>query len=91
MLVVASREDHSNHDCFAVAVLSHGDNGILYGVDTTIAIENLIQPIKMCRSLAGKPKIFIFQVGAVRVLSFAVCDVCDCTLQWASGNMLLGL
>jgi len=76
LLVVASREDHSNRDCFAVAVLSHGDDkGILYGTDSTIAIENLIQPIKMCRSLAGKPKIFIFQVGAVLILCFTVLDM----------------
>jgi len=48
--------------------LSHGDNGVLYGKDTVIPVENFIQPIKNCRTLAGKPKIFIFQVCTVRVL-----------------------
>ena len=64
LLVVASEEDHRNRDCFAVAVLTHGDDdGVLYGVDDTISIDNFISPIKTCASLAGKPKIFIFQVA----------------------------
>jgi len=86
LLFVASRENHTNRDCFAVAVLSHGDDqGILYGTDTTIAVENLIQPIKMCRSLAGKPKIFIFQVDTVYVLSLQFVT-CDCISWWLSAN-----
>jgi hypothetical protein len=41
--------------------LSHGEQGILYGTDGTIDIDNFIAPIKQCKSLAGKPKLFFFQ------------------------------
>jgi len=65
LLVAAAGENHADRDCFAVAVLSHGDDGVLYGVDKIITIENFIAPIKSCPSLVGKPKLFIFQVGHV--------------------------
>ena len=68
--LVAARADHSDCDCFAVAVLSHGNDGILKGTDSeSIVIEDFIAPIKSCETLVGKPKIFIFQVGSVSVLS----------------------
>ena len=67
LLVAAAQEDHGNRDCFAVAVLTHGDDSVLYGVDKTITIDNFIAPIKACPSLAGKPKIFIFQVACFTV------------------------
>lgn len=58
----AARENHTDRDCFAVAVLSHGNDGILKGTDSkSIVIEDFIEPIKSCRTLVGKPKIFIFQ------------------------------
>ena len=63
LVVVAAGEDHRNRDCFAVAVLTHGDDGVLYGTDRTISIDNFLKPIKDCTTLTGKPKIFIFQVG----------------------------
>jgi len=76
-IVVAASEDHRDRDCFGVAVLSHGDDirtlpdsgrrggvgDILYGTDEAITIDKLLNPIKDCTSLAGKPKICIFQVG----------------------------
>jgi len=67
--VLASKEDHSDCDCFAVAVLSHGDKGLLYGTDNSeIDIDTFIGPIKDCRTLAGKPKIFIIQVSRLHVV-----------------------
>lgn len=62
-LVVAAKLPHDNCDCFGVAVLSHGDDSVLFGIDGTVLVDNFIAPIKGCPSLAGKPKIFIFQVG----------------------------
>ena len=63
----AGAENHSDCDCFGVAVLSHGDEGLLYGIDNQISIENMIAPIKNCQSLAGKPKLFFFEVGRYTV------------------------
>ncbi len=49
-----------------LAILSHGADGEVYGTDATIKLQKLIDPLKgdSCKSLAGKPKIFIIQVGA---------------------------
>ena len=60
----ASRQDHTNADCFACAMLSHGDEGVIYGIDGQIELDRLIDPFKgpHCASLLGKPKIFIIQV-----------------------------
>nr|CAB3227923.1 caspase-6 [Phallusia mammillata] len=58
-----AKEDHSNSDCFMFAILSHGDNGCIYGTDGTIRIKQLVDKFRgdKCPSLAGKPKIFMFQ------------------------------
>jgi len=45
-----------------MAVLSHGDEGEVYGTDGVIAIKKLVEPLKSCRTLHGKPKLFIVQV-----------------------------
>ena len=60
----ASKKDHSDCDCFAVAILSHGDEGIVYGTDTIIKIDSLVAPLKgdKCPTLVGKPKLFFIQV-----------------------------
>jgi hypothetical protein len=61
IMIDASKENYSDCDCFGTAVLSHGDNDVIFGVDSTIHIDNLVSPIKSCVSLVGKPKIFLFQ------------------------------
>lgn len=61
LMITASSEDHSDCDCFGVAVLTHGEKDVIYGVDNVISIDDFVNPMKNCKSLAGKPKIFIFQ------------------------------
>lgn len=78
LMISAAGENHADRDCFAVAVLSHGDDGVLYGVDKTITIENFIAPIKSCPSLVGKPKLFIFQACRGNELDSGV-EVADAT------------
>jgi caspase 7 len=56
-----SKLDHDDADCFVCAVLSHGENGVLYGVDSELDVDQLTRLFKTSRSLAGKPKIFILQ------------------------------
>ncbi|KAK7113262.1 hypothetical protein V1264_012576 [Littorina saxatilis] len=58
-----AREDHSDEDCFACAILSHGEEGYVYGKDGPIQVDRLVAPFKghRCRTLAGKPKIFFIQ------------------------------
>lgn len=62
-LTKLGKSDHTNADCFACAILSHGEEGYVYGCDNRIEIDRLVAPFKghKCRSLAGKPKIFFIQ------------------------------
>ena len=57
----AARADHAAADCFVCAILSHGDEGLVYGVDGPLELDALLQPFRHSRSLAGKPKLFFVQ------------------------------
>ncbi|XP_018782331.2 caspase-6 isoform X1 [Serinus canaria] len=59
----ASREDHSNADCFVCVFLSHGEDDHIYAYDTEIKIQTMTDMFRgdKCQSLVGKPKIFIIQ------------------------------
>ena len=61
-----SRDDHSDADCIAVAILSHGGNGFLYSFDQQFKPDQLWTHFvaEKCPTLAGKPKIFFVQVSA---------------------------
>ena len=56
--------NHSDCDCLAMVLLSHGDDGIVYGTNGFMRFEELIAPLKGsgCKSLVGKPKLFFVQV-----------------------------
>jgi len=56
-------EDHSNRDMLAVVVLSHGNEGILYGYDHSYPAHKIWEPFTADKSssLAGKPKLFFIQ------------------------------
>lgn len=56
-----AKADHSDCDCFMTIFMSHGEDGVIYGTDKEIEIENLIQPFKYNRTLVGKPKLFFIQ------------------------------
>ncbi|KAG8222201.1 hypothetical protein J437_LFUL001293 [Ladona fulva] len=54
--------DHTNHDCLLVAIMTHGEeNGFLYAKDNKYNAEEVWDCFKAVKSLAGKPKIFLFQ------------------------------
>lgn len=57
--------DHTNNDCLALVVLTHGINSsYIYARDTIYPIETLWNSFTAdnCPSLAGKPKLFFIQV-----------------------------
>ena len=62
--VAASHYDHRNSDAFGCAILSHGDNGVVYGTDGILKVEDLCASFRAdrCPTLAGKPKLFFIQV-----------------------------
>uniref|UniRef100_A0A8C5KQI9 Caspase-8 n=1 Tax=Jaculus jaculus TaxID=51337 RepID=A0A8C5KQI9_JACJA len=56
--------DHNNKDCFICCILSHGDQGVIYGTDGQKAsIYDITSCFtgSQCPSLAGKPKVFFIQ------------------------------
>ena len=53
--------DHSSYDAFIFTILTHGEEGLVYGTDGTISITDITSKFKSNVSLAGKPKIFLFQ------------------------------
>ncbi|KAK3585454.1 hypothetical protein CHS0354_003301 [Potamilus streckersoni] len=63
ILVQAAQFDHSDADCFVCVLLSHGEEGIIFGVDGPLEIKNIFNLFKgqNCRTLAGKPKLFFIQ------------------------------
>lgn len=70
---VVVENDFTNQGCLFVAVLSHGEKGIVYGTDSisTEETKHYVYYSEIfenftaanCPSLKGKPKVFFFQVG----------------------------
>lgn len=53
--------NHSNYDAFIFSILTHGEEGVIYGTDGTMSIKDLTSIFKDCTTLVGKPKVFFFQ------------------------------
>uniref|UniRef100_A0A3B4CM63 Caspase-6 n=1 Tax=Pygocentrus nattereri TaxID=42514 RepID=A0A3B4CM63_PYGNA len=55
--------DHRDADCFVCVFLSHGEDGHVYAHDDKVDIKEITALFRgeQCKSLVGKPKIFIFQ------------------------------
>ena len=59
---MASSIDHSNSDCFLCVVMSHGnEDKIVTSDNKEMSFEEIMAPIKSCKSLENKPKLFFFQ------------------------------
>nr|AAN45849.1 amphiCASP-3/7 [Branchiostoma floridae] len=63
VLQLAAREDHRDVDCFACAILSHGEEGVIYGTDGHMEVTEVTKPFRgdRCPGLVGKPKLFFLQ------------------------------
>jgi hypothetical protein len=49
-------------DCFVCVVMSHGGQDKIMASDNIeVSFEEIMAPIKSCKSLIGKPKLFFFQ------------------------------
>jgi caspase 7 len=54
--------NHENSDCFLCVVMSHGtEDNIVTNNCELISFEEIMEPIKGCKSLFNKPKMFFFQ------------------------------
>ncbi|XP_027001704.1 caspase-6-like isoform X2 [Tachysurus fulvidraco] len=65
-ILKASEMDHTDADCFVCVFLTHGKEGQISASDDMINIKEITDPFRgdQCKSLVGKPKIFIFQACA---------------------------
>ncbi|XP_066506047.1 caspase-3b [Hoplias malabaricus] len=63
ILTSASKEDHSQSAMFVCVMLSHGDDGVIFGTDASMELKDLTKLFQgnKCPSLAGKPKLFFIQ------------------------------
>lgn len=63
LLYDVSKEDHSQSASFVCVLLSHGDEGVLYGTDSPVDLKELTGLFRgdRCCSLVGKPKLFFIQ------------------------------
>lgn len=53
--------NHSAYDAFIFSILTHGEEGLLYGTDGTISTRDVTSAFRDATTLAGKPKMFFFQ------------------------------
>uniref|UniRef100_A0A671WZ18 Caspase-6 n=1 Tax=Sparus aurata TaxID=8175 RepID=A0A671WZ18_SPAAU len=81
----AAEADHSDVDCFLLVFLSHGENDQVYTYDGKINVQDITSLFKgdKCRSLVGKPKIFILQAcrGDKHDNPVTACDAVDSELK----------
>ncbi|NXJ76846.1 CASP3 protein, partial [Trogon melanurus] len=63
LLEKVSQEDHSKRCSFVCVLLSHGEEGLIYGTDGPLELKALTSLFRgdKCKSLAGKPKLFFIQ------------------------------
>ncbi|XP_017556914.1 caspase-6-like [Pygocentrus nattereri] len=59
----AAEADHTDADCFGCVFLSHGEESHVFAHDDMVDIKEITALFRgdQCKSLVGKPKIFIFQ------------------------------
>jgi len=60
---LSRRKDLGEFSIFICIILSHGDEGIIYGTDTFIHLDKIINLFKgdKCKALRGRPKLFFIQ------------------------------
>uniref|UniRef100_A0A8C6TQW2 Caspase family p20 domain-containing protein n=1 Tax=Neogobius melanostomus TaxID=47308 RepID=A0A8C6TQW2_9GOBI len=60
-----AEEDHSKRASFVCVILSHGDEGVIFGTDGCEELDVLTRYFKgdKCKTLVGKPKLFFIQVS----------------------------
>jgi len=62
LMHIATKIDHKDFDCFLCVVMSHGnDDNIVTSDNELISFEEIMAPIKECKTLFHKPKMFFFQ------------------------------
>ncbi|XP_054460520.1 caspase-6-like [Anoplopoma fimbria] len=81
----AAEDNHTDADSFLLVFLSHGENDHVFAHDGKISIQDITSLFKgdKCKSLIGKPKIFILQAcrGDKHDNPVTACDAVDSELK----------
>ncbi|KAL2735455.1 caspase-like [Vespula squamosa] len=87
-LARVSKMDHSDHDCLAIVVMTHGNSGILYAYDEGYKIHEFwsMFATKNCPSLKGKPKLFFIQACRGNDTDSGEVKMEDPCFQYQSGS-----
>ncbi|XP_050772594.1 caspase-10 isoform X1 [Gopherus flavomarginatus] len=70
-----SSKDHRERDCFVCCILSHGELGLVYGIDEReVPIRTIMSyfTARQCPQLAEKPKLFFIQACQGKEIQQAV-------------------
>lgn len=73
----ATNSDHRKHDSSVVVILSHGEEGMIYGTDDRlVAIDQILNLFSNsnAKELKGKPKLFIVQACRGSELFYSFCS-----------------
>ena len=56
-------DDHTNRDCLAIVVMTHGEEEMIYARDDKFPADDIIDKFRgnFCTTLAGKPKLFFIE------------------------------
>uniref|UniRef100_A0A8C6XQ97 Interferon regulatory factor 2 n=1 Tax=Naja naja TaxID=35670 RepID=A0A8C6XQ97_NAJNA len=59
-----AKDDHKKRNSFVCVLLSHGEDGLIYGTDGPLELKTLTSLFRgdRCKTLRGKPKLFFIQV-----------------------------
>ena len=72
--ITVAKQDHKHNDCVLVIIMTHGfNNGMLFARDTMYNPDKNLRPYftaDKCKSLAGKPKLFFYQVTHFSTIYF---------------------
>jgi len=60
---LSKSKELGEYSIFILIIMSHGDEGIIYGTDTFINLDKIINLFKgdKCKALIGRPKLFFIQ------------------------------
>jgi len=89
---IAKQNQLDEHDAFICCILTHGGEGVVYGVDgVSVSMEDILSVFRPenCENLVGKPKLFFVQACRGNKQDFGV--VADGGLVPLSGQKISSL
>lgn len=86
-VLLVSKDDHSKKNGLVCVLLSHGEDGLIYGTDGPLELKMLTSLFRgdRCKTLAGKPKLFFIQVmkrSGQAIVKLMKCYIVYTCIEW---------